>query len=752
MTRGRDVVPTRTRGAPWALGGAAILVIVSGLWLALRVALPGDGAPWRQDPGFTAGVTVDPATAGSGVRAGDVVVAVDGLPLDRWLARDSPRRPRLAAGQNLTYRISRGGIVFDVPVRLSGAEPVWSQVRHQGGVGVAAVALLYIGGFTVRRRPDHLGAQALLLLGAALLTAFVFTSAAPWEVAYLVTSPWLFEFGMAGAFPAFVVMALALAQLSWTFPSAPAILERHRWCIGLSYALVLASTLGVLLVYLLSGRATLDGLQNWYSFTSYVLSGLSALALVGVGRTIMRAARSAQLRAQVRIVGAALGVTVLGLLILNVVAPATPAGPWIVGALFLPLPASIAAALLRGEFLDIRATISRALIYLVTTLLLLGTYVGLTVLVAAALDRSGIAATLPVTAVIAIAFAPVRARVQRAVERLLYGYRGQPARVLAALGARLQVALPPEEILPVVADTIATTLRLPYVALKLIGAGEAIVCERGDPPSRPESVVLVHQGQLVGELVVGPRPGERALAASDRALLTELSPHLAATVRAAALITELTDSRTRLAVAREDERARLRHDLHDRVGSRLVGVSLKLGVVAKHAAGTPLQVPLNDLAGDVDTALEEVRRLARGLRPAELDELGLLAAVEAAAARLTLEDAAVEWRSEVSAAVHLPTLTPDVEAAAYQIALEAMTNSYRHSAGSHAHIRIATDPSGTRLVVEVSDDGHGGADPSHGGVGIRSMNERASAVGGTLQLTTALNGGTLVRAELPLAE
>jgi signal transduction histidine kinase len=437
--------------------------------------------------------------------------------------------------------------------------------------------------------------------------------------------------------------------------------------------------------------------------------------------------------------------------IINVVAPGTPASPWLIGALFVPLPATIAAALLRGEFLDIKATLNRALVYTVTTAVLLGVYVGLVELIATAVNRTGLMSTLPATAVIALAFAPLRNRVQRAVERLLYGDRGQPAHVLATLGDRLQVALPPDELLAVVADTIATTLRLPYVALKITGDRETLAYERGESAAPPESVPLVHQGGVVGELVVGPRPGERNLSTADRALLSDLAPHLAASVRAAALITELTDSRTRLAVAREDERARLRHDLHDRLGSRLVGVSLKLDAATTEVDGTALAQPLGQLSDEVRATLDEVRRLARGLRPAELDQLGLLAAVQAAAARLTIGDASNSWQPDVSAAVHLPTLTAEVEAAAYQITLEALTNSYRHSGGHNTHVRIATDASGTRLVLEVSDDGCGLSDHPTEGVGLRSMHERASAVGGSLDITSAPEGGALIRAILPVA-
>jgi hypothetical protein len=272
--------------------------------------------------------------------------------------------------------------VLDVPVRLAGSDPVWARLRHQGAIGLAAVALVLLGGFTVTRRPDHPSAHALLLLGAGLTTAFTFTTFG-WEVAHVVTAPWLFTLGMAGAVPGFTVMAAALAHLSLTFPSPPVVLARRLWLIGLLYGAGLAVNLGAVMVYLLASHATIGGLQRWYGASGVVLTVLVWLALAGIARTALRALGSKMVRAQVRLVGPALGVTVLGVLILNALAAGTPASPWLVAALFLPLPIAVAAALLRGEFLDARATLNRALVFVVTTVLLLGTYAGIVALIGA---------------------------------------------------------------------------------------------------------------------------------------------------------------------------------------------------------------------------------------------------------------------------------------------------------------------------------------------------------------------------------
>jgi two-component system NarL family sensor kinase len=740
----------RLRPARWAICAAAVVLALSGTWLALRIALPGDAAPWLQDPGFKGGITLD-GKASSDVprlQAHDVVVAVNGEPLDHWLGHSAPARPVLAAGTALTYRVHRNGVVRDIGVILA-REPVAERLRGQGGVLGGAFALLALGGFVITRRPDHPAAQALLLFGAAF-TAYNLFVAVEWEAADVVAAPAMFVLGMAGWIVCLTVFATAVAHLALTFPSPPALLHRRPWLVGVLYGVALAVNVGVI-VYLLVGRATIAGLQRWYDLSSMILTAMGLLAIAAIVRIGWHAWRDRLVRRQVRLVGLGLAVTVIGLMTLTTFWTDQRAPQWVIALLFLPVPAAVATAILRGEFLDIRATINRALVFASVTIMLAGVYGAVVAIVGVIAGDTGIVASLPATAVVALVFAPVAARSQRAVERLLYGDRGRPAHVLGALSSRLEAAIPPDDVLPVIAETIASALRLPYVGITTAASGGNVVCERGERPATVEEVLLVHQGEPVGELLVGRRSGERSLGAVDRALIADIARHVAGTVQATTLLTDLASSRSRLAVAREEERARLRHDLHDRLGSRLVGLALHLDTTANDPDATPVADALHHACDETDAALNEVRRLTRGLRPADLDELGLVAAVEAAANRLTVGECEAAWRTDVAAAVHLPSLAPDVEAAAYQIALEAMTNAYRHSGGSHAQVRIAVDSSGTTLVIEIADDGTGPPETDTAGIGLASMRERAAAVGGCLIIRPSAEGGTLVRAELPVA-
>ncbi|MGZ5041910.1 MAG: MFS transporter, partial [Usitatibacter sp.] len=226
------------------------------------------------------------------------------------------------------------------------------------------------------------------------------------------------------------------------------------------------------------------------------------------------------------------------------------------------------------------------------------------------------------TGAAAIAFAPARAGVQRRVDHMLYGQRGDPSRVLGALGQRLEAALPPDQVLPAIAETLATTLNLPYVALRTGSGPDArLACERGEPVAEPYVVPLIHQGRLVGELVTGARRGERSIGSHDAQLLAEVARQIATAVSAAGLVTDLAASRSRLAVAREEERAQLRHDLHDRLGPHLVGLSLQLDALATRAHDGEMTNAIVRAHDEATRALDEVRRISRGLRPAELEEL-----------------------------------------------------------------------------------------------------------------------------------
>jgi signal transduction histidine kinase len=359
------------------------------------------------------------------------------------------------------------------------------------------------------------------------------------------------------------------------------------------------------------------------------------------------------------------------------------------------------------------------------------------------------ATSLLATGAAALAALPIRDRLQRAVNRLMYGDRDDPYRAITRLGERLSTSLTTEEILPTVVATVAGAMRLPYVAIEL-GSGEvtSIAAATGEPDGQElVRMPLVDQGEQIGELIVAPRAPGEAFSRADRQLLAGLAHEAGRAARSVRLIAEVERSRRQLVAGREEERRRLRRDLHDGLGPAVAGARLKVEAARSLAApraddATSL---LDELDADLAGLLEEVRRISRGLRPPALDELGLMPALRAQASNFSMESG-LDLR--VEGPVDLPPLPAAVEAAAYWIALEALTNVSRHSAATHCRMRVRL---GDGLEVEVEDDGVGIRPGTPRGVGLTAMRERAAEVGGTFQVEPRVGAdGTRVVAHLPL--
>jgi signal transduction histidine kinase len=347
---------------------------------------------------------------------------------------------------------------------------------------------------------------------------------------------------------------------------------------------------------------------------------------------------------------------------------------------------------------------------------------------------------------VAVAFAPVRFGIQRVIERRLFGTGGDPRVVFHQLGARLAASTDPESLMAAVVETATESLRLRYAAVQLRSRdGWQTVQERGQPAGVLGMFEMFAGAEVVGRLVVSPRPDAKVLSPADQELLAGLASHSGVAARVAGLVTALRMAQQRLLVAREAERHRIHRDLHDTVGPSLVGLTLQLEVAAELAEPSELGPLVSRLHSAAARATEDVRRIVRDLRPAELDELGLPAAVAAAAARL---DSPTGPRFELDAPLTLPTMSRQVEDAAYKICLEAMNNVVRHSGATRCSVRIGAE-STRAIAIQIIDDGHGLDADATIGTGLESMRERAEAVGGWLRIAGAAGGGTRLDASLP---
>ena len=255
---------------------------------------------------------------------------------------------------------------------------------------------------------------------------------------------------------------------------------------------------------------------------------------------------------------------------------------------------------------------------------------------------------------------------------------------------------------------------------------------------------LVHRGILLGSLAVEV-PSGRSFSAGDTHLLHDLARQAAVLVRAAELNADLQASRSRLITAREEERKRLRRDLHDGLGPALAAMVLKLNAAAARDDQSERNDLLTEIREEVKDAIGEIRRVVDDLRPPAIDEVGLVGAVRQRAEALSTE----AQQYVVTGPESLPLVPAAVEVAAYRIASEAMTNVAKHSLASRCTVDITVDGP---LTVTITDNGQGFAGSVGDGVGWTSMSERASELDGSCTVSNRPEGGLIVRAVLPLHE
>jgi signal transduction histidine kinase len=408
--------------------------------------------------------------------------------------------------------------------------------------------------------------------------------------------------------------------------------------------------------------------------------------------------------------------------------------------------ACLAIGIVRYRLFAIDILLSRAVVYVVLTAGALIAYLAAAALLGASSDAGLVPAV--VTAVVALLLATGRQRLQRWVDRAMYGQRRDPMAALAALGERLGSAVDDDQVLPAIVDGVRSTLQLPYAEVRLAGeTGPAATS--GDRPSHTRRFELDHAGERVGVLEVGVRRGEQTLSTADERLLEAFARQAGVAAHGVRATRELRRSRQRVVLSREEERRRLRRELHDGLGPALAGISLGLEQAEKvsHRDPDTTGALLAELRVDTTACVDEVRRIVADLRPPALDQSGLTEALRRHAELLTTRsNGAFTVVVEDGA---LPDLPPAVEVAAYRIVTEAVTNVVRHAGATTCTIALSSsDGPGRAVHLRVSDDGSG-APPDGSGNGLTTMRERAEELGGTCTVTFRPGRGTTVEAVLP---
>src|SRR5215211_6620863 len=468
---------------------------------------------------------------------------------------------------------------------------------------------------------------------------------------------------------------------------------------------------------------------------------------------------------------------------------------WIVVPASLPIAVGI--AIFRYRLYDIDILINRTLVYGALTVCIIGIYVLVVGYLGALFQtRGNLAVSIFAAGLVAVMFQPLRERLQRIVNRLTYGERDDPYRVLSRLGRRLEATISPEAVLPAIVEDIARALRLPQVAIWLadgdtlrLGAAHGSIpasvtvqdasavealrnatdlvhLEDLDPSGEYRDIVarggvgliapLTHQGELVGALCLAPRSPGEDFSPADRRLLRDLATQSGAaahevqlTVALRSSLEDLRRSRERLVEAQEEERRRIQRDLHDGLGPVLASMRLRLEACLDLAEKTaaPLSGDLERLYELVGEATGDVRRLVHDLRPPVLDQLGLVPAIRQHCERFERESG-IKTGLITASELSVPAAA---EVTVLRVVQEALVNVQKHARASRVMVRI--ERQGEWLLTGVTDDGKGlllSANGASGGTGLLSMRERAELLGGTLNLDNRPEGGTDLLARIPL--
>lgn len=652
------------------------------------------------------------------------------------------------------------GLILHVHSRsVAGTERFFDPVMP-----IAALAFPATGAFIATRRP---GQPLGWLFGAGALLGVAFF-AEQYAVYALQVRPQAFPGGVWMAWlggwlwvPGYLVLWTLLPLL---FPDGRSPSARWRPVVWAVAALIAVTTVLAALAAdpvntpAPTAAVGIEGLHRPAS-TAYAIGILVAGPLCWAGLVSRRRRAGPPERSQLRWPVVAVGLAVLVPLLAAaaslLLSASMPLGAYQVAGIIalLGVPAATMVAIVRHRLcgLDARAdTIAnRVLVYGVLTAGGAGTFV----VVLAALqvflpDEHLFARSVVALLVTVMAVAPLHGPLQRAVDRLVYRSRHYDERVLRSLNECLQSDAGTDVLLPTIVESLARGLRVPHVAIA-VGYGDETTASAayGEAREPVEVMTLVHQNEPVGRLVVAARSREEPFDATDRRLLHNVAGQVAVVAYALCLTADLQRSRERLVATREEERRRLRRDLHDGLQPALAGVSLGLeavrNVVGRDNGAEEL---LGRLTAELHTASADIRRLVYDLRPPALDELGLVGALRQQGVRFSMSPTTPHLL--VTARDDLAGLPAAVEVAAYRICQEALENVRKHAGARECEISLTVVDHA--LHVEVRDDGAGIPAGVDTGVGLVAMRERAAELGGVCTVEAGPRSGTCVRAVLPL--
>ena len=744
----------------WAVVTAAWAAPLAWVTIAL-LSGPSDGTVVSSPTAWTGAarwgetVTVLRAYGDTRLRAGDLLLEVDGRSLADWAEADPV--PDRAAGDELRYVVVRParGLNRNLEVDVAlGRYPVGPALAANLPVLLGAGGLLLAASFAFWRRPRDPAVVAVLVAASATAAA---STAYPFGTGAVDLAGGRGLWPAAGGEIALAVAAAAglVAALTFPYPHGP--LRRHprAWPAALAVPLV-----GIAVWELAVAGSDESGIGHLQAVVSLALPALAAtlpLVVLALVLGYVRAPTREDRIALRLVLWVAVTMTVVRLMLYDV--PTLVGGePLLSGELvalvLLPLAlAGLVVALLRARLNEIDAALRRSLVQLVVATLLAAVFLAATGVVGRASDTSF--GSMVAGGAVALLLVPVAIAVRRALTSVVYGDRDFPYRVVSDL-RRLDPAAPPDAALRELLEVLSRSLRLSYASIELAaGAGDPGVSTAiGEPRGQATAVDLSAGGAALGVLRLEVEPSRDPFGPRDRRLLEDVGSQVGALVQAVLLNRDLQRSREHLVAAREEERRRVRRDLHDGLGPSLASMAMNLDLAQDLIRTDPDAAAglVGRLADQAERDIGEVRRLVDGLRPPALDQLGLVPALRQRADEHNLtvgpgRRGRMRW--SVSSSGDLTGLPAAVEVAAYRIVVEAVNNAQRHSRARACAVTVSrVDGS---LLLEVEDTGVGLPDAPDAGVGLASMRERAEELGGSFAVSSGADGGTLVRVRLPLA-
>jgi len=657
----------------------------------------------------------------------------------------------------VTLAIAASATVLDVLAAASGRN---APVASGWFATIPGVAMAVTGALVMRARPWHRVAVAMLCFGVAA-AGYGFASA--WVNAGVTTRG-----GLPGVYEALVVnqrldavLLLAIVVVFSLFPDGR--LPRAIVPRALAVAAIVAAIVVLVTELLMPWRVIAEhvgrpdvviarhferpwGLEltaaAWAAIAPAVIA-LAFAAILAVFASLLGRGVGAdlELKRQLRWIGWAAGVLVVALIL-------WPFVPYVLGlvamlAAFVVMCVAIGIAITRRRLGSIDRVLGWTILYALLVAAVVLIDVVLLAVVGALLGET---TTAIVSAVLVLlVFAPLREPLLAGIQRLVYGRRGDPYGVVARLADELEHADDADDQLASLADTIARSFGSSFVRVRIEEADGRVLTATHGRGGEPTTVLpLAYRGQRIGELELST-PRRTRLSRRDERLLADVVRQAAAAVRATAAGAALQRSREELVIAREAERERLRRDIHDGLGPALAAIKVRIDAarnVARHDLEEADRI-LETASRGVTEAVRDIRRIVHDLRPPTLDDLGFAKAIEQACEPVGPDGPDVVL--SLSAPDPLPAA---VEVAAYRIVAEALRNARRHARAGRVDVRVSAEP-GT-LVVEIADDGRGLDEASPPGVGLRSMRERTTELGGAFAVGARSTGGTVVRAELPL--